>query len=278
MKEVEEIWEIIEKYKASQQNNIKLQENGTNKPKKIDDSANGSVKESTINNNDGEPNESSENGIKKKKKKSKVEKTLENGNTEMLIKTENNIDNQQEVKKSKKKKQSTENECNFEKMDINMVEENADIKDKKNNILTKQKNEEVTDSKLSQVAFANGNSIKTDLSNGNQEIGIKKSKKKKSLDIETEEVNSPKKIKLEVLNEESSTDTQANFDFKQKILDILTSKGSISTKKLEKKVVKAYMKHSGLSESTPKIVKKFNKKLKKLNNVEIVDENVILKT
>lgn len=279
MKDVEEVWDIIEKYKASQLNKNKSQENGINKANKMDNAANG-LKESTINNNISEPNESSENGITKKKKKSKIEKSLENDNAENL-KTENNDSTIHQEKKSKKKKQSPENVTTIQKMDVGLVEENADIKDKKNKKSKKKKIDNSEEAESNGI-FENGDSNNIDLSNSTQETDTKKKTKKKKLqEVETEDVNNAKKLKLDIPNEENSAETpnsvEENFDFRQKILEILTSKGTISTKKLEKKVVNAYLKHFGLSDSSPKILKKFNKKLKKLDNIEIVDNNVILK-
>lgn len=66
------------------------------------------------------------------------------------------------------------------------------------------------------------------------------------------------------------------FSFQEKIMDILKSKGSIKSKKLQKKVINAYLETTGETECTEKTLKKYFKKLKKLDNVEVSDNVVRL--
>jgi len=86
-------------------------------------------------------------------------------------------------------------------------------------------------------------------------------------------------------NEENSKTTDlpkdltqsSEFNFKDKILEILTKKNSISHKKLQKKILKAYLSTTGESNyCEEKVVKKLNKKLKKIPNVEIENDRVVL--
>ncbi|KAF7286043.1 uncharacterized protein LOC143199040 [Rhynchophorus ferrugineus] len=74
-------------------------------------------------------------------------------------------------------------------------------------------------------------------------------------------------------NEEVSV----KFDFKQKILEIVTKKGEISIKKLQKKVLKSYSNFIGGIDDDQNAVKKFNKKLKKISSIKIENESVVFK-
>lgn len=268
MKEVEEVWDIIEKYKADQQkvkeqSDVKQPENGTQKPEI--ESSNG------INTNAN---------TDVKKKKSKV--GVENGESE------NNAEaDHKQIKKSKKKKKQVEDEMHAEeRMDIDTEPGNNGTVAKKTRKNISKKNETINEIGENLV---NGETEHGEGNDGNCKIVEnelkKKSKKKKLQDTGNEGLIDSKKPKLDTINgknDEVSKEQQMNaeetFDFKLKVVEILHSKGTLSTKKLEKKVINAYLKHFGLAESSPKIVKKYNKKLKKIENIEIVDDNVILKT
>ncbi|XP_044270782.1 cell growth-regulating nucleolar protein [Tribolium madens] len=107
--------------------------------------------------------------------------------------------------------------------------------------------------------------------NNNQENGIKH-----KLNGDSEEAPANKKKKIEESENKNSEDDV--FSFKGTILKILSAKGSISCKKLQKKVLNAYLKETGNAEYTEKTIKKYNKKLKKLPNVVISDDVVSLVT
>jgi len=68
----------------------------------------------------------------------------------------------------------------------------------------------------------------------------------------------------------------SKFDYKAKILEILSEKQSIPHKKLQKKIVKAYVNQTGQSDCEERIIKKFNKKLKKISNVGMEDDRVFV--
>lgn len=70
--------------------------------------------------------------------------------------------------------------------------------------------------------------------------------------------------------------TEEKFSFQQKILEILQKKGNISLKKLEKKVVNSYVKYMGDIKDKEKVIKKINKKLKKVQGIKLEDDNVSL--
>lgn len=115
----------------------------------------------------------------------------------------------------------------------------------------------------------------------------KKKKKKGSQEVSTEIVventQKVKKNKHKVVNETPTvtndpedTVESSKFDYKAKILEILTEKNTMSHKKLQKKVLKAYLTAVGQNEPEEKIIKKFNKKLKKIPNISIEDDRVLL--
>ncbi|KAJ8980241.1 hypothetical protein NQ317_003749 [Molorchus minor] len=62
------------------------------------------------------------------------------------------------------------------------------------------------------------------------------------------------------------------------ILDILKTRGSISLKKLQKKSDKQISNKYRETEISPKVIKKFNKKIDKLKELEVNDGLVILKS
>lgn len=84
-------------------------------------------------------------------------------------------------------------------------------------------------------------------------------------------------IQVEVKKQKTSPiPDEPKFDYKAKVLEILTSKGSISSKKLEKKVVKAYLSIMGQCDSEEKVIKKLQKKLKKIPGVSVEDDRISL--
>ncbi|KAJ8927567.1 hypothetical protein NQ314_019950 [Rhamnusium bicolor] len=107
-------------------------------------------------------------------------------------------------------------------------------------------------------------------------------KKRKLSDEETKpdvpKKKKQKKVENHVNLEQNDEDLGGSkiFRYQDKILEILMVKGSMSLKKLQKKVLNAYLKETGETEVTPKMSKKFNKKLKKISNLEIADDRVTL--
>lgn len=121
--------------------------------------------------------------------------------------------------------------------------------------------------------------------NTKNEISTNKRKNDESIQngsTEEPEIKKKKNKKTETTKETDTVPVQdsatsEDFNFQTKIISVLESKTTISLKKLQKKVIKAYLKHTGATEVTPKIEKKFSKKLKKIPNVEIADDVVSLK-
>lgn len=80
-------------------------------------------------------------------------------------------------------------------------------------------------------------------------------------------------------HEENGTnngDAEGKFSWKDAILKVLKKKNQISQEKLRIKVINKYLKCSGESEITAKMMKKFGKKLKKIENIVIEDGKVML--
>ncbi|CAH1123498.1 unnamed protein product [Ceutorhynchus assimilis] len=101
---------------------------------------------------------------------------------------------------------------------------------------------------------------------------------KRKADEETNDTETVTKKKKESAAEIEENVTTEKFDYKAKILEILAEKQTISQKKLQKKIVRAYMNVSRETEDKAKIIKKLNKKLKKIPNVLIENDKVILNT
>ncbi|CAH0547262.1 unnamed protein product [Brassicogethes aeneus] len=106
--------------------------------------------------------------------------------------------------------------------------------------------------------------------NPKQEKNEENMKKRKNTDAKPKEQS--KKLKADKVQEDID-----KFSFQGKILEILTGKESISTKKLQKKVLNAYIKWSGQSECSEKTIKKYEKKLKKVPNINITDNIACIK-
>lgn len=112
------------------------------------------------------------------------------------------------------------------------------------------------------------------LSNGNaqaQEVSKKKNKSKTLLDLSS------------LLANENGTTATANgviestFSFTEAILDIVQSKkGSIPLKKLEKKVLNVYQKHSGAEEISQEVIENFHSKVKLLSSFRLEQDKVTL--
>lgn len=127
---------------------------------------------------------------------------------------------------------------------------------------------------------------------GNAKSNKKKKSKESELIDQTEQYNTEvppkKKRKMCISNTENEeTDLKEDgsnevpkqkFDFRTKILELVQTKGTISLKKLEKKIVKLYLKEFRGDECPEKILKKYNKKLKKIEEVEIEGDTIKLVT
>lgn len=77
-------------------------------------------------------------------------------------------------------------------------------------------------------------------------------------------------------NGTSNDDVNGKFSWEDTILKILNKKSTISEEKLQNKVLSKFMKYSNESEVTAKMTKKFEKKLKKIDNISIEDGKVVL--
>lgn len=73
----------------------------------------------------------------------------------------------------------------------------------------------------------------------------------------------------------SQEEDSSKFSWKNIIIEVVSTKGEISLKKLRKKVVARYMEHSNNS-SNEKATSKFDKKIKKVSEISINDDKVKL--
>ncbi|XP_043462621.1 cell growth-regulating nucleolar protein [Leptopilina heterotoma] len=132
----------------------------------------------------------------------------------------------------------------------------------------------------------NGNSAKH---NESEKEGKKKKSKKRALqttetqDVEEEEENEKmikKRLKTDLKEtidkiDKSQEEETTKFSWKNTIIEIVSTKGEMSMKKLRKKVIARYMEHSNNSNSE-KATLKFDKKIKKVSEISINDEKVTL--
>ncbi|XP_015600970.1 cell growth-regulating nucleolar protein [Cephus cinctus] len=88
--------------------------------------------------------------------------------------------------------------------------------------------------------------------------------------------DSNKKLDSSILIEQNGVSDNIKFNWKGTILEIVSTKGEISLKKLKKKVVGLYIAQSSDTVTTEKAELKFNKKLNKLSQVVVSEEKVRL--
>lgn len=117
------------------------------------------------------------------------------------------------------------------------------------------------------------NAKKADLETEKEKKNKENEKKRKA--EEDNAVESPKSKKTKEQNGTADSVSE-KFSFKETILEIVRKKGSISTKKLQKKVINSYIKYMGETECSEKLIKKYNKKLKKITDLSIKDDLVSL--
>jgi len=120
-------------------------------------------------------------------------------------------------------------------------------------------------------AESNNNETETD------QVPAKKTKKSKKNSENTDTNKHTQENGVNGVNgKDEKTAEENKFSYENKILEVLTAKKQITLKKLQKKVLSAYISHYAVEEHTEKQVKKFNQKLKKMPNVEIKDDLVTL--
>lgn len=112
----------------------------------------------------------------------------------------------------------------------------------------------------------------------------KDSNKRKSIESKETENTSNKKSKLEAVPDQkennennNSIDIVASFQMEAEILKVLNKKESISLTKLQKKILKKYKAFKGEEVQLEKFYKRVNKKLNKIDNVEIEGDIVSIK-
>lgn len=106
------------------------------------------------------------------------------------------------------------------------------------------------------------------------DTGFEKPKLKKNKTKIKEEIDPITEDENQCLIDKNIGDDK--FSFQQKILEVVQQKGTISLKKLEKKVINAYVKYMGETKDKDRIIKKINKKLKKVQGIKVAEDNVSL--
>lgn len=103
-------------------------------------------------------------------------------------------------------------------------------------------------------------------------VSKKKKDKNKSVLLESSVNQREDTVVSETVNESENQ----SFDWKNVILNIVQSKGEISLKKLQKKVINQYMNSGSDTLTYEKASSKFNKKLKKITEIVVSEEKVKL--
>ncbi|XP_076375805.1 uncharacterized protein LOC117228678 [Megalopta genalis] len=168
---------------------------------------------------------------------------------------ENNIiDNQNNENISKE---------NQNKEEQNRNNDNVTNVDKKKKSKKRKANEAVEEQTVEPASNKKGKTIPA-----NDQIEVSVPKKKRKSIVLSESSNNQ--------NNEVQTIEKSTFDWKGTILDIVQSKGEISLKKLQKKVITQYMNFCSNDVINGKASIRFNKKLKKVSGVLISDGKVKL--
>lgn len=186
------------------------------------------------------------------------EKQQENGKTDEKVDDEKDVSMHQEnnIVENQNNENIDREKQNGDREGVNGIQNGTDGKKKSKKRTASETGQEETEAK-----------------NDTEEPITKKKKKKHASTEET--VSSEKK---EDISESSINQGEANltFNWKDTILSTVKSKGEISLKKLQDKVISRYMNFSSDTVSREKACSKFNKKLKKVSEIIVSDEKVRL--
>lgn len=219
-------------------------------------------------------------GNEEKKSKKRKSTNVEEGDNEQSVANLNDTNTQKKKKKSKGGFET--NSVNQDgELKIEAVKENSPndsiSKEKKKNkkkLQDSQDNIEV-ELKKTKLDDTSTTDILPEVADANKSISKQKKKKRKSEEVTN--VSAVEDVPVSAaevkVNENGSNGTD---DLSRIILKSLQKKNTLSLVKLQKKVIGEYCKEGNVTES-PKMIKQFNKQLKKMKGVEIVDNNVILK-
>lgn len=230
-----------------------------------------SIKEINVPTQNGEKLEKK----KKKKKKSSNQPEAENVNGEPSPdkKKSNSVDENEEAQQSDVVTSIETEKEDPQPIPIIQEKENSKKKPKRNakSIEPLEQEKHVTENNLLPESIdENGIAV-----NGKSK---NKAKRKSSLEIENSSSEPAEKRAKQEATEQSLNESTGNvkFDFKMKIMEILQTVDSINPKKLQKRIKKMYLKETGAAEFSEKILKKYNKKLKQIDNIELTENNVQL--
>lgn len=123
------------------------------------------------------------------------------------------------------------------------------------------------------LKLTNGTETSDMQSNGET---IKQSGKRKATE-EPSVVKNAKTMKNNLEDQVPTNGSTDEFDWNAIITKLVTKKGDLSIEKLKLKVLRKYCSHSGESEISNKLEKKFKKHLKRCENVNVSDDIVKLK-
>lgn len=179
---------------------------------------------------------------------------VENQNNENIC-----IENKNEDHLNKSKVNGTENGCNDA---VNNIKKKKSKKRTVSETVQEQEKEPVVKKK-------SRSSVETT----QDQISKKKNKDVTNVPAKKNENTS---FSETLVNQCDNITEKSTFSWKHTILDIVKSKGEISLKKLQKKVISQYMNSCSNTVLQEKASSKFNKKLKKISEIAISDEKVTL--
>jgi cell growth-regulating nucleolar protein len=264
--DIEAAWSLIEKYKNEQS---KDNSNASNKQQ-----------ESTVKENETK-HKSTDNGedapVKKKKKLEQVDdQKVDVEMSENGLQPKNDDKEKPKKKKKESKKQELEEGINIETKENGLQNEIQPKNDEKPKKKKKQSKKQACDEVIKLINIERETmDLKKEAQNQQNDVETKE--KKSQYQTNGDEGSYKKKLdKVNVELEDTERQNSSSFNFKDAILKILNSKGSMSCKKLQKKVLSAYLMETGNAEYSEKTVKKYNKKLKKIGNVSVNDDVVSL--
>ncbi|KOC63246.1 Cell growth-regulating nucleolar protein [Habropoda laboriosa] len=158
-----------------------------------------------------------------------------------------------------------------DKEDISTHHESNVIENQNNENICRENKNESHENKCNEL---NGT---CNIADNDEPVTKKKNKKGAATEEPVPTVKSEDPILSESLvGQSDSTIDKSNFNWGDTILDIVKSKGEISLKKLQKKVISQYMNFSSNAVTHEKASSKFNKKLKKVSGIIVSDEKVKL--
>ncbi|KAK5642749.1 hypothetical protein RI129_008916 [Pyrocoelia pectoralis] len=227
------------------------------------------------------------NGNEEKKSKKRKSSNVQEGDNEPIVSNLNGTNTEKKKRKSKgglldnnmteTNSMNQDNVLKIEAPQENSSPNDSISKEKKKKKKKLQDDHEV-EMKKTKLDDTSATGIVPEVAEANKSISKEKKKKRKSeTSQEVTKVPTVEDTPISAADVKvNGNDSNARDDLGRIILKALQKKNTVSLVKLQKKVIGEYCKETNVTES-PNLIKKFNKQLKKMKGVEILDNNVTLK-